>query len=268
MANDQHLGTGEYKPERYWEQRAKICRGGGLEAVCGFGCSARENFAMAEVQSAALDRALKAIDLGNKKVVEIGCGIGRWTPMFLRRGAHYVGMDISPTMVERARQRVPEGEFLRMEGERLPFEDGSIDFIFSITVLHHNRYDQQAALIKEMIRVCRVGGWIFLMEGIAERERATFFNMFPRTSDGWVAEVGKYGNARLHNIQHLRWWLLRDGVLKTLRIIGIKDEKAIFAKIKSGVLLGATARYDKYLVRFLPRRFSTTAAMLFRKESG
>ncbi len=266
MANDRHLGTGEYKPERYWEQRAKICHGEGFEAVCGFGCSARENFAMAEVQSAALDRALKTIDFRGKEVVEIGCGIGRWTPMFLRRGAHYVGMDISPTMVERARQRVPESEFRRMDGERLPFEDGSMDLIFSVTVLHHNRYEQQTALIKEMIRVCRVGGWIFLMEGISEMERATFFNMFPRTPEGWVAEVEQYGNAHLRNIQYLRWWLLRDGVLKMLRIIGIKDTSGVLAKIKSGVLLGATARYDKYLVKFLPRRFSTTAAMLFRKE--
>ena len=54
-------------------------------------------------------------DTSNKKVLEIGCGLGRLTTLFARDFQRAVGIDISDSMVERAKVRaanVPNVEFV------------------------------------------------------------------------------------------------------------------------------------------------------------
>jgi SAM-dependent methyltransferase len=44
-------------------------------------------------------------------VVDLGCGSGVWARALTDSGYQVIGVDISPAMIELARQRVPEGEF-------------------------------------------------------------------------------------------------------------------------------------------------------------
>jgi SAM-dependent methyltransferase len=44
-------------------------------------------------------------------VVDLGCGSGVWARKLMNAGYQVLGIDISPAMIELARQRVPEGEF-------------------------------------------------------------------------------------------------------------------------------------------------------------
>jgi SAM-dependent methyltransferase len=45
------------------------------------------------------------------RVVDLGCGSGIWAKELTDSGYEVVGVDISPAMIELARQRVPEAEF-------------------------------------------------------------------------------------------------------------------------------------------------------------
>jgi ubiquinone/menaquinone biosynthesis C-methylase UbiE len=105
-------------------------------------------------------------DFKAKDVLEVGCGIGTDGFEFAKRGAHYVGIDLTPNSVELARERfalfnVP-GTFEPANAEeRLPFEDESFDHVYSFGVLHHSPNTQ--AMIDEIYRVLRHGGTFTVM---------------------------------------------------------------------------------------------------------
>ena len=77
-------------------------------------------------------------------MLEIGFGNGRTVPDVIAQAAdvHYVGVDISPTMVAEATRfnaaMVTQGQvsFHLASAERLPFDDDAFDRIFSIGVIH------------------------------------------------------------------------------------------------------------------------------------
>jgi SAM-dependent methyltransferase len=74
-------------------------------------------------------------------------------------------VDISPGMVERARERNPWADYRTYgEGDPLPLGDASHDVCFAICVFHHVPRSQRRALIEEMKRVCRPGGVLAIFE--------------------------------------------------------------------------------------------------------
>ncbi len=96
--------------------------------------------------------------VGQRDVLEVGCGTGllleRVEP--LARSAR--GIDLSPGMLEQAKARgldVVEGC-----ATDLPFEDESFDVVYSFKVLAHVRDIEQA--LRECGRVTRPGGQLFL----------------------------------------------------------------------------------------------------------
>lgn len=44
----------------------------------------------------------------NNRVLDVGCGVGRWADTAVPRGAAYLGIDFSEAILQRARARVPE----------------------------------------------------------------------------------------------------------------------------------------------------------------
>jgi SAM-dependent methyltransferase len=97
-------------------------------------------------------------------VVEIGCGVGRMTRVIARRAATVRALDISPRMLERAREYNPGLEtvqWLLGDGVSLnPIADSSADACVSHVVFHHIP-DPAITLgyVREIGRVLRPGGW-------------------------------------------------------------------------------------------------------------
>jgi len=93
-----------------------------------------------------------------KKVLEVGCGTGLILERLAKIADEAVGIDLSPGMLDRARERgltVHEAS-----ATDLPFEDESFDLVCSFKVLAHVP-DIDAALV-EIARVTRPGGYMFL----------------------------------------------------------------------------------------------------------
>ena len=110
----------------------------------------------------ALDGA-PAVPAGRERAVEIGSGLGRVSRALSRRGfAEVVGVDISPTMVARARELVDE------PGVRFELGDGSglgvvgtasTDLVLTFTVFQHMPDERLiASYVREAARVLRPGG--------------------------------------------------------------------------------------------------------------
>jgi ubiquinone/menaquinone biosynthesis C-methylase UbiE len=89
-----------------------------------------------------------------KEVLEVGCGTGLLLEQMKRFVKSAEGVDLSPGMLERARERgltVRHGSVTA-----LPFEDRSYDVVCSFKVLAHVREIHQG--MSEMLRVLRPGG--------------------------------------------------------------------------------------------------------------
>jgi ubiquinone/menaquinone biosynthesis C-methylase UbiE len=88
--------------------------------------------------------------------LDLGCGDGRLATHL--RARSLTGADVSEVALERARSRLPEARFVRIEpDEPLPFDDGSFDLVLCAETIEHVRDVQ--LLLSEVRRVLRPGGW-------------------------------------------------------------------------------------------------------------
>lgn len=110
----------------------------------------------------ALDGA-PAAPAGTGLAVEIGSGLGRMCRALSRRGfTEVIGVDVSPTMVARARELVDEPgvRFELGDGATLgAVGSGSADLVLTFTVFQHIPDEQLiAGYLHEAARVLRPGG--------------------------------------------------------------------------------------------------------------
>jgi ubiquinone/menaquinone biosynthesis C-methylase UbiE len=98
-------------------------------------------------------------------VLDIGTGPGHLLAEIaaLRPDLRLTGIDLSPTMIEVARQTVA-GNGVRLDigdAARMPYPDGSFDLIVSTISLHHWQEPERVAA--EAFRVLRPGGrlWVY-----------------------------------------------------------------------------------------------------------
>ena len=111
--------------------------------------------------SPALERS--SFRASGKRMLELGCGIGRLFPGFHALGFGEIwGVDVSPTMIERglALCRIREAKFVLGNGYDLSgLPDGYFDFCFSYNVLGYVPNDQIAlGYLPELYRVLKPGG--------------------------------------------------------------------------------------------------------------
>lgn len=86
------------------------------------------------------------------QVLDVGCGTGRLLPF----ATH--GIDISPNMIEEARQKFPDKKLSVSDGESLPFEADHFDAVFSFHVVMHLDVRKTHAMLREAHRVLKPGG--------------------------------------------------------------------------------------------------------------
>ena len=97
-----------------------------------------------------------ARELGAKRILEVGCGTGRWL-FDLRSAADQVyGLDLSGGMLERARSRDSGLHLIRGRASRLPFPPASFDLVYCVNAIHH--FEAQRDFVSESHRLLRRGG--------------------------------------------------------------------------------------------------------------
>jgi len=131
-----------YLPSHYWEDRARrfAAEGSGLAAVCSYGMPEFYNRMIHWSQYLALRPWLDTRP--GTRVLDVGCGVGRWSTLLARRGANVTGADLSPTMIAEATRRAElqnvttRTRFIVQDLARLD-AGGTFDLILGVTVLQH-----------------------------------------------------------------------------------------------------------------------------------
>jgi ubiquinone/menaquinone biosynthesis C-methylase UbiE len=98
-----------------------------------------------------------------KKMLDIPCGTGRFTPYLAEQGYEMVGGDISlPMMREAAKLGGPETlyGYVQADAENLPFPADSLDCIISIRFMHHIDPETRIRILQDMARVSR--RWVII----------------------------------------------------------------------------------------------------------
>lgn len=98
------------------------------------------------------------------RALDFGCGVGRLTWALADHFQHVVGVDISASMLGKARaHRAETGNVdfvLNTTPDLRAWADGSFDFVYSHLVLQHNPVPLIETFIGELCRVCRPGGYV------------------------------------------------------------------------------------------------------------
>lgn len=105
-------------------------------------------------------------DFAGRKVLDAGCGSGRYTHALASYGAsEAIGVDFSPINISNANRlnsNYIKNSLVRFEladVRRLPFADQSFDIVFSNGVVHHLPEPREG--VRELLRVLKPGGWGF-----------------------------------------------------------------------------------------------------------
>ena len=143
------------------------------------------------------------LPLGNRRILEIGCGAGGWLPDFEAWGAQrdlLAGIDLDEARVAQAQRLLsahrgergtlltPGADIRLGDATNLPWPDGCFDLVLQSTVFTSVLDgDMKKALAAEMLRVLKPGGMILWYDfcfnnpnnrnvrGITKREIAALF---------------------------------------------------------------------------------------------
>jgi ubiquinone/menaquinone biosynthesis C-methylase UbiE len=125
---------------------------------------------------------------GVKRVLDLGCGTGRHSVFLAEHGFEVCGIDISETGIRIAEEWLKAKNLhadLRTGSfyEPLPYDDGSFDAVVSIRVIHHARIEDIRKAVKEMERVLKLNGLVFVTvrKRVSKRRRLKFKKLDSRT---------------------------------------------------------------------------------------
>lgn len=104
-------------------------------------------------------------EVNGQRVLDLGCGTGRYCVLLSERGAHVTGVDPSPVMVGKAREKVSQKcQFEIKHGilEEVDFPDEHFDLILSALTFCH--IPEIEPVFEEMTRVLKSSGRIVISD--------------------------------------------------------------------------------------------------------
>lgn len=102
------------------------------------------------------------------KILDVGCSAGRDCESFRDLGASIVGVDLSAGLINVAREKHPEIEFIHADARRLPLPDAGFDGVWAHGLIHEMDRSGMVAAIQEMKRVLKPGGILYIRTKMGE----------------------------------------------------------------------------------------------------
>lgn len=146
------------------------------------------------------------LDVSGGRCLEIGCGIGRMTYWLARYFDKVIGVDVSDSMIEKARYyqdkfQLSNVDYRLTDGSRFEgIENDSIDFVFSYLVFRHiPRRDIIIQNLKEVFRVLKPAH-MFLIEFRLDKRLLMAGNRYKI-----IKNVRKFGILKIPTVEWRRF---------------------------------------------------------------
>lgn len=156
---------------------------------------------------------------GRGRALDIGCGSGKSTSTLISLGYDVTGMDFSEEAVSICKERFDgSARIIRGNVLDIPFADSSFDYVVAVHVLEHIPDDDMPVAAREIGRILRPGGWVFIRDfapGDMREKRRTdseidyyhrepaditrFFSGFRIVSSQKVEEQTRFGTVRMRS---------------------------------------------------------------------
>jgi len=105
---------------------------------------------------------------GHGLVADLGCGPGHVARYLHDQGVRMLGIDLSPQMIDSARERSPDIEFRVGDMRTLDLSDGALAGIVAFYSLIHIGEPEMGATLRELRRVLAPGGLLLVAFHIGE----------------------------------------------------------------------------------------------------
>ncbi len=106
---------------------------------------------------------------GARRLLDIGCGAGKFTRLMAQRGMRATGIDPKEDEIAQARELAAKAglqiDFQTGRAEALAFADRTFDIVVFSNSLHHMSDSRQA--LAEAVRALAPGGSLYVMEPVA-----------------------------------------------------------------------------------------------------
>jgi SAM-dependent methyltransferase len=153
------------------------------------------------------------VPLEERRILDVGCGLGMYVEKFRRYSQDVFGVDVDPEKVEKASIRLPNISLA--PAEDLPFKDRSFDVVLLHEVIEHVVDDRRA--IREANRVLDVGGYLVIYAPN---------RLYPFETHGYFFR-GEYHFGLLPAVNYLPD-TLRDRVCPHVRVYTAGDIQRLF----------------------------------------
>jgi SAM-dependent methyltransferase len=128
--------------------------------------------------------------LAGRKLLDLGCGRGRWSKEYAARGARVTGVDISPDAIRLLAKEMPQHQFICQDIPELNLPPESFDIVSSVTVVQHLPPEKQLLAFSLAAQWIKPGGYLVLLENIMGFDAP---HVFPHATDEWIRMVGATG---------------------------------------------------------------------------
>lgn len=125
-------------------------------------------------QKKTFKRLLSSVSGKELKVLDVGCGCGRWTSILSQMSNYVVAIDLQKETLMKNKHLIPNCLFLNMDTTKLGFKSCTFDLISSITVIQHIPYNEQIFALDEIQRVVKKEGYLLMIENIRHIDSHVF----------------------------------------------------------------------------------------------
>jgi ubiquinone/menaquinone biosynthesis C-methylase UbiE len=162
---------------------------------------------------------------GDRPVLDVGCGTGRWMEEVRAAGRCAVGLDSSTAMLARARARLPAAALVRGRAESLPFARGRFGAVVCVYVIHH--LDEPARFVTEAARVLGEGGTLSVL-ALAPHDGQDVWYLYDHFDGMREADCARYPPT-----SSIQDWMAAAGLIDigfevAVRIQGLARGAAVF----------------------------------------
>ncbi|MFZ7127700.1 MAG: class I SAM-dependent methyltransferase [Desulfobacterales bacterium] len=211
-------------------------------------------------------------------VLDVACGPGVLACAFARYARHVTGIDITPSMLEQARQLqatsgISNVTWRNGDVAEMPFADNRFSMVISRYAFHH--FEDPARVLKEMVRVCAPNGKVVVIDSAPPENKAQAFNEIELERDpshtraltsGEISDIMISQGLAVEN-RHLYAWEVTAESLLARSFPSDGDREAIFRKYEADVGKDRLAMNTRYVNGVLHVTFPTLITV-GRKQEG
>ena len=128
----------------------------GISRIAALSVGGENNFRQLALQGLTIN--------SDSKILDLCCGSGQATQVLTKLSRNVTGLDASPLSLKRAKENVPQADYVEAFAEDIPFADREFDLVHTSAALHEMQPEQLQKILKEVYRILQPGGVFALVD--------------------------------------------------------------------------------------------------------